>query len=290
VGVPSVGYRSGGRPVPSLTFWLGVPEPSWLSRPEFEGIPMFASATRLQRMGDRFAGAVGPVTLDSGGFKQLQMYGRWTESPFGYAERMVRHARRVGTVVGIAPQDWMCEDLVVNGGRLHGQHFVGTRRHLDPRHEMSDDAVKLLHQRFTVRSYLDQRHLIDDRVFPVLQGDTLAQYDRCANLYLEAGVDLRDHPVVGLGSVCRRQSTEEIEQVVRHCAGMGLRLHGFGVKTNGLARYGRYLTSADSMAWSFTARRERIRLPGHPHQNCASCPEWALMWRDRMLTKIGDAI
>jgi hypothetical protein len=35
-----------------------------------------------------------------------------------------------------------------------------------------------------------------------------------------------------------------------------LPLHGFGTKTTGLASYGRWLTGADSMAWSYVGRRE----------------------------------
>ncbi|MGY1934348.1 deazapurine DNA modification protein DpdA family protein [Nocardia gipuzkoensis] len=37
----------------------------------------------------------------------------------------------------------------------------------------------------------------------------------------------------------------------------GIRLHGLGVETTGLSRYGALLSSADSMAWSYCARRER---------------------------------
>ena len=38
-------------------------------------------------------------------------------------------------------------------------------------------------------------------------------------------------------------------------ASIGLRLHGFGVKAGGLVRYADCLASADSLAWSFEARR-----------------------------------
>jgi hypothetical protein len=69
---------------------------------------------------------------------------------------------------------------------------------------------------------------------------------RCIDLYAQAGVRLADYPLVGLGSVCRRQATGEITEIVRSL-GVVLRLHGFGVKTSGLASYGRWLHSADSM-------------------------------------------
>lgn len=89
-------------------------------------------------------------------------------------------------------------------------------------------------------------------------------------VFHRAGVDLAAEPLVGLGSVCRRQATAEIERIVTTLAGQGLRLHGFGVKTAGLGRYGWAPHSADSLAWSYAARREPA-LPGHRHKNCANC-------------------
>jgi hypothetical protein len=67
-------------------------------------------------------------------------------------------------------------------------------------------------------------------------------------------------------------------------AGYGFALHGFGIKTRGLGRYAALLASADSMAWSYNARRHTA-LPGCPHRNCANCPRWALRWRERVLAQ-----
>ena len=83
-----------------------------------------------------------------------------------------------------------------------------------------------------------------------------ARYER---LYDQAGIQLSRYRLVGLGSICRRQATGEIGMIVRSL-GAVLPLHGFGCKTAGLARYGRWLASADSMAWSVAGRRE----PGQP--------------------------
>jgi hypothetical protein len=101
------------------------------------------------------------------------------------------------------------------------------------------------------------------------------------------GVDLTTAPLVGVGSVCRRQSTAEVADILTalHRAGV-TRLHGFGVKTQGLARYGHLLTSADSMAWSAQARH-RPALPGCNHATCANCRRYALTWRDRVLAALG---
>jgi hypothetical protein len=88
---------------------------------------------------------------------------------------------------------------------------------------------------------------------------------------------------VGLGSVCRRQSTTEIAVIVTELARCGLRLHGFGVKTGGLHLYGHLLASADSMAWSYAARRQPA-LPGcTSHKNCANCLTYATQWRHAVL-------
>jgi hypothetical protein len=35
-------------------------------------------------------------------------------------------------------------------------------------------------------------------------------YLRCWNIYADAGIDLSTFPLVGVGSVCRRQNSDEI--------------------------------------------------------------------------------
>jgi hypothetical protein len=143
------------------------------------------------------------------------------------------------------------------------------------------------HQERTVANYLELRALAPHLPFvPVIQGWQLADYLRCVALYESSGVNLAALPRVGLGSVCRRQSTAEIAVIVSTLAGRGLRLHGFGVKTGGLHLYGHRPASADSMAWSYAARREP-RLPGCTgHKNCANCLRSATSWRAGMLGRL----
>lgn len=59
------------------------------------------------------------------------------------------------------------------------------------------------------------------------------------------------------------------------------------MKTTGLLRFGHLLTSADSLAWSYAARREPP-LPACTtrHRNCANCPTYATTWRTRLLHTI----
>jgi hypothetical protein len=149
------------------------------------------------------------------------------------------------------------------------------------------DAAVLVHQRHTVDDYLELKRLAPDLpIIPVLQGWTLEQYQRCADMYAAAGVDLAAQPVVGLGSVCRRQATSEIREIVEHFHAQGLRLHGFGVKTDGLGAYAGGLESADSMAGSAGARRDKIQLFGcSTHINCANCPFWFYRWHQGIVRR-----
>jgi hypothetical protein len=108
-------------------------------------------------------------------------------------------------------------------------------------------------------------------------------YLACIDRYERAGIDLAAAPLVGLGSVCRRQATAQIGAITAELAAAGLRLHGFGVKRHGLARYADHLQSADSLAWSYAARRRPALAGCTGHRTCANCPRYALAWREQVL-------
>lgn len=253
-------------------FFLGCPEPSWLGLVD---VPLFVSHNRLSRRSSRspLPRARGPWALDSGGFTELQRHGRWRIGPEEYIAAVRRYRDEIGHLVWAAPQDWMCEPLIIHGGRAGHQEFVGT--HLSVAE----------HQERTVENFIYLRdHAPDLPFIPVLQGWTLSDYLACVELYEQAGVDLTEYPLVGLGSVCRRQATGEIGEITGALAGRGLRLHGFGVKSKGLERYSGNLVSADSMAWSMNARMEPKRTGcTHRAKNCASCLNYALAWRSRIV-------
>lgn len=165
-----------------------------------------------------------------------------------------------------AAQDWMCEPFMLERTGL-------------PIAE---------HQRRTIESYLTLRDLAPEIPWlPVMQGWRVEDYRAHVEQYATAGVDLRAEPIVGVGSVCRRQGTIEGGRIVRAVADLGIRVHAFGVKADGLRLFGDCLASADSMAWSFVARRRKVRLDGCTHKTCANCLRWALEWRR---TRIGDAL
>jgi hypothetical protein len=137
------------------------------------------------------------------------------------------------------------------------------------------------HQRRTVANLLALRYLDPGLpVIPVLQGWTITDYLHCADRYEHAGINLAAEPLVGLGSVCRRQATGQVHALITVLHERGItRLHGFGFKIAGLIQSGHLLVSADSMAWSYAARR-RPPLPGCEtrHINCANCPRYAHQW------------
>jgi hypothetical protein len=112
---------------------------------------------------------------------------------------------------------------------------------------------------------------------PVLQGYRMAEYEACARRYEGAGIDLEAEPRVGVGTLCRRQHTREGTSIVRRLASYGFRLHGFGFKVAGIAAAAAYLASADSMAWSYAARR-RPPLLGCRHAHCNNCFRYACRW------------
>jgi hypothetical protein len=240
-------------------FYLGAHQPHWLWQARF---PLFVSHRQLARRRGRLRPASCRWALDSGGFTELSLHGRWITPAADYAEAADRYAREAGGLDFAAPQDWMCEPAILARTGLSV-------------HE---------HQERTIASYLQLRSLAPHLPFiPVVQGWDLADYLACVDLYQAAGVDLAAQPLTGLGSVCRRQSTGQIAVIVTALANAGLNLHGFGIKTSGLHLYGHLLASADSMAWSYAARREPA-LPGHRHRNCANCLVYATTWRHRILT------
>ena len=249
-------------------FYLGTHQPQWLRDARFARVPLFISHRRLTGR-RRLPTAVGRWALDSGGFSELSMFGGWRTTAAEYVAAVARYDTEVGGLDWAAPQDWMCEPVMLAKTGL----------------------TVTEHQRRTVANYLDLTArwaevdtAAESPFAPVVQGWSLPDYLRCADMYAAAGVDLRRAPVVGLGSVCRRQGTGEIAEIVAALAERDLLLHGFGMKAAGLRASWHLLLSADSMAWSYAARRSEP-LPGCVgHSNCANCPRYALVWRDRVLS------
>jgi hypothetical protein len=250
-------------------FLLGTHQPHWLRLNL--GVPLFVSDRRLR--GYRALPRADVAwALDSGGFTELSTYGSWEHgpTPYQYVERVRRYRDEVGRLDWAAPQDWMCEPHIIARTGL----------------------TVAEHQARTVANYLRLRDLDTALPFiPVVQGWTPGDYVRCVERYAAHGVDLTGEQLVGVGSVCRRQSSAQLADILTALHQVGVtRLHGFGVKTSGLAHSAALLTSADSMAWSAAARR-RPPLPGCTgHRNCANCVRYALRWQREVQATVSRAV
>ncbi len=249
---------------PGWTFYLGTHEVSWLTNdvgPLFISHRRLALRKRLPRAATRWA-------LDSGGFSELELHGRWVTTPTEYIDATRHYAADIGMLDWAAPMDWMCEPKMLARTGLTVED----------------------HQRRTIANFLELRERAPELPYiPVIQGWTRADYERCVTLYEAAGVNLSRETRVGVGSVCRRQGTPEVAEIVWALAEAGLSLHGFGVKARGIANVAGALTSADSMAWSYRARRDKP-LPGCQHQRCSNCIRYADRWRDRLLAQVSPQL
>ncbi len=279
---------------PEMTFYLGTHLLSWLWDGTVD-FPLCVSYGRLRRIKRLRRGMV-PWILDSRGFSELSQHGRWTISAEEYAADVARYDEEIGGLAWASPQDWMMEDAIIHGGMAGNVRCVGTH--------LSGEE----HQRRTVASFTQLTALwprYSSRrcpFIPVLQGDSPASYLRCYQMYLDAGVLLgEEHPLAGVGSVCRLQATGRIAAVARALAPLNLELHWFGLKLTGLERpeiqrdlTSRYAAggtqSMDSASWSIDARYSP-RMPGCTHVRratgqpspCNNCRRYASWWRDRVL-------
>lgn len=243
-----------------MIFYLGTHMLTWL---DDSPVPLFVSARRM-RLRKRHREAAHPFALDSGAFTELSLFGRWTVPAEHYAEEVLRWSEQTQNLAWAAVQDWPCEPLM---------------------REKTGLSVRE-HQRFTVESYLTLAGLAPEVDWvPVLQGWHRDDYLDHVRQYERAGVNLKVLPLVGLGSVCRRQDTLMVEELIKELSD-DFALHAFGFKTLGLKRVAHLLESADSGAWG-TRARKADPLPGCTHSRCNNCRAFALRWREKVLRKIG---
>lgn len=191
-------------------------------------------------------------------------------TPGEYVGRVRRYMSEVGMMEWASPMDSMCEESIrKKTGKTTVQHQIDT----------IDNAIELR----MLAPEVPWRY--------VLQGDEDAEsYLRHRDMYAARGIDLSTEAVVGVGSVCRRQSREEIASIMETLHGDGLRLHGYGVKTEGLLLYAEHLESSDSLAWSTRARKlawhgepEPFGNLGCTHASHANCMKFALKWRESVM-------
>jgi hypothetical protein len=244
-------------------FYLGTHR---LPHIDISEIPLFISHRVLKERKKKPFNPRSPVAIDSGGFSELSLYGEWRTTPSEYIETLTRMEGLNLKIDWAASQDWMVEDIMLS----------------------KTGKTILEHQELTVRNFIE---LYDSETgfefVPTIQGQTLEQYRHHVGMYRERGFDLKRLNRVGVGSVCRRESTREIEFIMSNLANDGLSIHGFGVKSGGMKRYAQHLKSADSLAWSFNARVRKeycqVHQENHTTKNCANCFHYAVEWFNRCI-------
>jgi hypothetical protein len=213
-----------------VKFYVGLHQPS--DAQHFDRC--MVSVNRLRDRRSDFT--VREWMMDSGAFTEVTKHGGYRHGVEEYAEQVNRW-HRCGDMVAASAQDWMCEPFAVAAtGKSVAEH-----------------------QQLTVERYAALRPLCPDAyVLPVLQGWHPADY---ASHIRQYGRLLTHGAWVGVGSVCKRNSSAgAIEDVLLaiHWERPDLRLHGFGLKLTALtsATVRDLLHSADSMAWSYSARKQ----------------------------------
>lgn len=213
-----------------MKFYVGLHQPS-----DARHFPRcMVSVSRLRDRKSDFQ--VSEWMMDSGAFMELKIHGQYRDSVAAYAAQ-IRRWKACGTLVAGVAQDYMCEPFMLQRTGL----------------TVAD------HQALTIERY-DQLLTEDTGVYilPVLQGYQPSDYVEHIRQY---GRRLALGAWVGVGSVCKRNGDPEAIKAVLYAikrARPDLRLHGFGVKRTALssAIVRDMLDSADSMAWSYAARRE----------------------------------
>lgn len=185
------------------------------------------------------------VLVDSGAFTEILLHGRYRSGVEEHAAELHRlFSAGIVKIAAAVAQDYMCEPAMLSKTGL----------------SIAD------HQRLTIERYDSLVAELDARfrgrcpfpVMPVLQGYAPLDYVRHIEMY---GERLERAIWIGVGSVCKRNGApDQIVEVLSaiHRTRPDLRLHGFGLKQTALLHPGvrELLYSADSMAWSFAARRQ----------------------------------
>lgn len=236
-----------------MRFFVGLHQP--IDAQHFDAA--FVSVNRLR--GRKSGFIVGDWIMDSGAFTTIHTHGGYPEPVSEYAGQ-IRRWKSCGRLLAASAQDYMCEPAMLKRTGL----------------TIAD------HQRLTVERY--DALVVEDvgtYILPVLQGYAPRDYVAHVRQY---GDRLGHGAWVGVGSICKRNGDPRAIEAVLLALKTerpDLRLHGFGCKTtalgSGLVR--ELLYSADSMAWSFAARKAR-----HHGDKTRSGNDWreARRWAEAM--------
>jgi len=213
-----------------MRFFVGLHQPSDAQHVA----AAFISVTRLRRRKGLFV--VHDWIMDSGAFSTIATHGGYPAPVEEYAAEIHRWKTN-GNLLAAVAQDYMCEPWMVAKTGLSVRE----------------------HQRLTIERYDALTRLVPDvYILPVLQGYNVEEYVAHVHMY---GDRLAPYAWVGVGSVCKRNTSPQIIAEILeaiHAVRPDLALHGFGIKKTALysPAVRMQLVSADSMAWSFAARRD----------------------------------
>lgn len=213
-----------------MRFFVGLHHPHVAGN--FEAAFISVNAIRDRRSGF----PANDWIMDSGAFTTILKHGGYLAPVSEYAAQ-IRRWKTNGNLLAAVSQDYMCEaDMLKRTGLTVEEH-----------------------QRLTIERY-DALIAEDTGVYimPVLQGYMAQEYVSHIRQY---GDRLKPGLWVGVGSVCKRNSNPmaiwKVLSAIKE-ERPDLLLHGFGVKKTSLQEtiIRDMLHTADSMAWSFAARRE----------------------------------
>lgn len=212
-----------------MRFFVGLHQPS--DAQHFNAV--FVSVNRLRGRKSDFI--VGDWIMDSGAFTEISTHGHYREPVADYAAQ-IRRWKRCGNMLAAVTQDYMCEAHILAKTGL----------------TIADHQRKTIERFDAIRAENTGVYIL-----PALQGWEPHEY---ADHVRQYGKRLAHGAWVGVGGVCKRQGNINAIAAVLlaiHRERPDLRLHGFGVKTTALQSglIQRLLWTADSMAWSFAARK-----------------------------------
>lgn len=214
-----------------MKFFTGLHQPSDAKHFDL----CFISISRLRERKGPFT--VKDWIMDSQAFTTIKKHGGYPAPVREYADQIVRWKGN-GNLLAATTQDYMCEpDMLAITGLTVADH-----------------------QRLTIERY-DALLACQTGVYimPVLQGYEPDEYVSHVRQY---GDRLAQNAWVGVGSVCKRNSSPKriLDVLIAiKTERPDLRLHGFGLKITALAQgtIRHLLESADSMAWSYAARKTK---------------------------------
>ncbi len=244
---------------PGWTFYLGTHEVSWLTN---EVGPLFISHRRLA-LRKRLPRAATRWALDSGGFSELELHGRWVTTPTEYIDATRQYVSEIGMLDWAAPMDWMCEPKMLARTGLTVED----------------------HQRRTITNFLNPRARPRATLYPGHTGMDAS------------GLRAVRHPLRS------RRGESQPRGTGRRWLGLSPARHAGGRRNHlGTCRR-RLVTSWFWSEGARDCERRRCphvrrfdgvvlprsagrALPGCQHQRCSNCIRYAERWRTRLLAQV----